>query len=186
LWQFVAAGSIGLTGIAAAVGSLRFAGVYAVRSSHEFLTALAMYVSMPLLGLVGILAYVAIPSDSPLPLVTAAALVFGFLCFKVFFPKQLKPLEENYVMMTGLFGIMCVFFRAAFILLGKSGSGNEGSYVAGWYGIVGASLVIIASAVGSTGQVKFGPLQALKVDIFHYLLAAANICLVHLFIGMWQ
>lgn len=46
-WMLLAAGALGVSGAAAAVGTLRFAGVSAVRPTHEFLTKIAMFFSMP-------------------------------------------------------------------------------------------------------------------------------------------
>jgi len=188
MWQSVASLAVGLTGIAAAAGVFRFAGIGPAKPIHEFLTQLAMFVSMPLLGLVGVLAYVPVGPDSQLPALTLGGLVLVFFAFRMF-PKQLTQFQESYVLMTGLFGIMCVFFRSAFILAGQSGSESPESNTAAWYGVIGCGLVILAAWVTSVnpkGSLKFGPLSMLRVDIFHYLMAVANICLVHLFQGMWQ
>jgi hypothetical protein len=112
-------------------------------------------------------------------------LVAIFFAFRQF-PRKLKQFEENYVMMTSLFGVMCAFFRSVFIIVGKSGSDSATAFSAGRYGVVGTSLVLLAGAVTTKGTFKFGPLTMLNVDIFHYVMAAANICLVHLFQGMWM
>lgn len=46
-WQLLASLALGIAGAAAAVGSLRFAGVRALKNLHEFLAQTAMFLCMP-------------------------------------------------------------------------------------------------------------------------------------------
>lgn len=80
---------------------------------------------------------------------------------------------------------MCIFFRACFVLLGQSGSDSATARAAAWNGVVGAGAVMLAGAAGVEGTMQLGPLKTKNVDVFHYVVAVANICLVHFFQGMW-
>jgi hypothetical protein len=199
-------------------GTLRFAGITAIRPAHEFFTEVSKFLTMPALGLVAILAYTGqvrelgtLPLKHPFSqrsfhLTTLCCLVFslmiqgpasfissmallsllaGFLSFQ-FFPKRLAGFKEDYTLLTSLFGVMCIFFRAAFVIFGQSGSNTPEATAAAWYGIAGTVLLMVAGAVGVKGIWKFGPIKLLRVDVFHYVLAIGNVCLVQLFEAMWQ
>ncbi len=77
-------------------------------------------------------------------------------------------------------------FRAIFVILGKSGSDTSAAHSAAWQGVLGSALVMAAGAVGTKGELKFGPLRMLNVDAFHYIMAIANVAIVHFFQAMWQ
>jgi hypothetical protein len=233
-WQSSVCAALALVGVAAAAGTLRFAGIAVVRPIHEFLAALAMYVSMPMIGLASVLAYSSLASRT-IPVSVFIGLVSVFFAFRQF-PRQLKQHEESYVLLTSLFGVLCALFRSLFILLGRSGSSSADSHTAAWYGLAGTGLVMVAGAVTTKGVRRFGPISVKNVDVFHCqlqrgdmreasedraevcaflehidadggfisaavvspfslvslsaplpdVMAIANICLVHLFLGMWR
>ena len=118
-------------------------------------------------------------------LIVGALLFVIFLLFRQF-PRKLQKYQDDYIRLSSLFGIMCLFFRCLPMLIGKSGSGSKEAVSAGWNGVYATVCILIAAAVSTTGTRKFGPVTVLNVDIFHYFFAIANICLVHLFQGMWM
>jgi len=184
-WQWLAIVAIGLSGVAAGVGTLRFAGFAVMRPLHEFLAGMSMFLTMPALGMVAIFAFVNMNPLNPMILGVLAILALAFLCFRSF-PRQLGAhLQEQWVLVTSLFGILCVLFRSLFILIGRSGSGSALNVQAGWYGLTGSVLVMVAGGFGVKGSIQLGSLRLLNVDLFHYTMAAANVCLVHLFQQMW-
>lgn len=185
LWLQIATGALSLIGVAAAVGTLRFAGVFALRSLHDTLARLGGFVSMPTLGLIAIFAFTSVQPTDTLPTASIAGLFAAFLVFSLF-PRALKALEEPFVTVTSLFGILCLFFRAAFMLFKQSGSGSASATSAAWQGVIGAILVMVAGGIGTKGAFRFGPLSILRVDAFHYVLAFAHIALVHFFEGLWS
>jgi len=123
---------------------------------------------------------------SPVPAGTVLALVVAFVLFRTApFKRKLRKVQKDFVLLTSLFGTMCIFFRACFVLLGQSGSDSPAARAAAWNGVVGAAAVMLAGAAGVEGTMQLGPLKTKNVDIFHYILAVANICLVHFFQAMW-
>ncbi len=56
-WQLVAVGALSLAGLAASAGVFRFAGVVSMQPLHDGLTKLSMFFTMPVLGIVGVVAY---------------------------------------------------------------------------------------------------------------------------------
>ena len=147
-WQLVAAAALGLAGLAASAGTLRFAGVAAVRPLHELLTRLSMFLTMPTLGLVVVVAYAGYPLSSaaawgPLLLLLAAYAAFAA------FPRQLAPLQPEYTLGVSLFGVLCVFFRACFVLAGRGSSRSAEARLSGWYGLAGSLLLLAAGGVGN-------------------------------------
>jgi hypothetical protein len=186
-WQLLAVFGLGVTGVAAAAGTLRFAAVAPARPLHDFLTQLAQFTSMPLLGMVSVLAYTGSSLTDSLPAALLALVASGWLLFTFVAPKGLARFKADYTLVTSLFGVMCLFFRAAFVLAGYSGpSDSSDARSAAGHGLVGALLIMLSGAVGATGTLQLGPVKLLRVDVFHYGMAIANICLVHFFLDMWQ
>lgn len=93
---------------------------------------------------------------------------------------------QDYVLATSLFGVLCIGFRAVFVILGKSGSESPAASAAAWQGVLGSGLVMGAGAIGITGELRAGPLRMRNVDLFHYVMALANVAIVHFFQAMWQ
>jgi hypothetical protein len=96
--------------------------------------------------------------------------------------RRVRKFREQYVLVTSLFGIMCVLFRSLLLALGRSGSGSEAATSAGWYGLAASALMILAGVASTNGVRKIGPISFNNVDAFHYLVAAANVCFVALFL----
>lgn len=165
-WQSCVCLALGLVGVAAGAGTFRFAGIGPIRPIHEFLAALAMYVSMPLIGLASVMAFSSV-SNPTIPVSAVVGLVGVFLAFRRF-PRQLQqPYQETYVLLTSLFGVLCALFRSLFILAGRSGSLSAESRTAAWYGLGGTLLIMLAGAVTAKGVRKMGPIAVRNVDLFH-------------------
>lgn len=140
---------------------------------------------MASLGITAIFAYTGSSPQDTLPLSLLAALSAGWLAFELF-PRALAKLKQDYILATSLFGVLCIGFRAVFVILGKSGSESPQATSAAWQGVWGTALVMVAGAVGVTGEIRGGPLRLKNVDLFHYVMAVANVTLVHMFQAMWQ
>ena len=123
--------------------------------------------------------------QSPLPLALLVSLVAGWSLFQLVEHRRLKKAQADYVLVTALFGVLCLLFRCVFVVLGKSGSDSAACVSAAWQGLLGSALVVAAGAVGSKGALQLGPLKILRVDAFHYLMAIANICVVTTFQNLW-
>jgi len=186
-WQLLASFALLLTGLAASAGCFRFAGVVAARGTHDFLTSVSMFFSMPLLGLVACLAFTGAAVTDSIPVLSIVALIAGFLLFTSSATSaRVAGHKAEYTLATSLFGVLCVMFRAAGMLLGHGGSGSAAGRTAAISGVVGAGLVLLSGAVGATGVLQIGSFKLRKVDIFHYVLATANVCIVWFFSGMWD
>lgn len=185
-WQLLVAAALGLAGLAASAGTVRFAGVAAVRPLHDFLTRLSMFLTMPVLGLAVVVAYAGYPLSSTAGWLPLAALVCAWAAFSAF-PRQLAALQQDYLMCVSLLGVLCIFFRACFMLVKSGESVSSASRWSGGYGLAGSLLVIAAAAAGSKGALHWSRanLRVQRVDVFHYLMAAANVCLVHFFQTLW-
>lgn len=162
-----AALGLGLMGAAALVGALRFAGLEELAPIHRGLTDAATAITMPMMG--------------------AAALTLAW------------PLQWSARAWSRWLGLLVVLFVAARLagafaihglVIGAVGTGGvlvAGLRVvarlraAGVRLLVGAVLVLIAGlAVGSEGEL--GPFA--RIDVFHYLLALADLALVAGLLGL--
>jgi len=179
--RLYAALSFALIGVAAGWGVLRFGRVPGARGPHEFFTDLALFVSTPLLGLC---AYAHLPLPitgfgggqlstthefllSGLGLLLLNWLIFGFL-----FADGVKAF---YTFVTGACAMASMIYlgvlHAQAYPLDRIDSGKRL--------IAGSCLYILAgTAIGSTGYYfDFVP----RVDVFHYVLAAANLVIAYAF-----
>lgn len=138
------------------------------------------------LGVVAIFAYTKGGPQEVLPLSLLLLLGAGFIVFQLPLKGALDKYLQEYLVATSLFGVLCMAFRALFILAGKSGSETKEISAGAWQGLLGAGLVMAAGAVGIKGELRAGPLKMQAVDLFHYLMAVANVALVHFFQSLWQ
>ncbi len=162
-----AAFGLGTMALAAFVGVLRFSGLEAMAPLHGPLSAFATAMAMPLVGLA------AIAIVRPLPLTRRGWIRGSALLAALFLLSNVVGVQALYGLAIGALGTA----SALIVGLRSAGQGERGGLLLA----VGAVLVLVAGlGVGSTGEL--GPFD--RLDIFHYMLASANLAfgpaLVHL------
>jgi len=155
---YAAAFGLSVMALAAFVGVLRFAGADALQPLHSTLSAFATSTSMPLLGLA------AVALTGPLALTRRGWIQLTGLLAGLFAVSTLLGVEPIYGLGIGALGTA----SALLVGLRSLGRARRGGVLL----TSGAVLVLVAGlGVGTTGEL--GPFD--RLDIFHYLLALANL-----------
>jgi hypothetical protein len=168
-----------LIGLAAFMGVLRFAHLpYTVRP-HTFLSDLAAFVSTPLLGLCALLStssVVALLAEPGLDVIglqesvlmkacVLSALAYLVLCW-------FHRLQKLYSLVMGGVGMVSIIYVSAMMI------NTQGVSYAPVLAIAGAAIYILSGIVIGTKGTMAG---FQRVDIFHYALAVANLCIAFSF-----
>lgn len=162
-----AAVGLALIGAAALVGALRFAGLQDLAPLHRGLTDAATAIAMPMIGAA------ALALAWPFAWSARAWLRWLALLVALFAAARLAGAFAIHGLVIGAVGTIGV------LAAGVRGLG--GARRAGVLLLVGGALVLIAGlAVGSEGEL--GPFA--RIDVFHYLLALANLALGGGLIGL--
>ncbi len=159
--------SVGLAmfALAASCGTLRFGGVHSVIGVHDFTSALAGQVGLPLIGLAYLSSAWRTQIDFSRRLQLGGALVVGFTVFGVVFPVAAYKTAVGAAALVAV-GLACARHAA------RARSQAAGYRAA--IGALGAALTAVAGlAVGTEGQLGSVP----RIDLFHILLASANLAL---------
>lgn len=168
-----AAVGLALIGAAALIGALRFAGLEDLASLHRGLTDAATAIAMPMIGAA------ALALAWPFAWSARAWLRGLALLIALFAAARLAGAFAIHGLVIGAVGTIGVLAAGVRGVLGAGGLGRTRE--AGVLLLVGGALVLIAGlAVGSEGEL--GPFA--RIDVFHYLLALANLALGGGLIGL--
>ncbi|MCA9658957.1 MAG: hypothetical protein KC486_11485 [Myxococcales bacterium] len=145
-------------GAAAGVGVLRFLGLEGLSDLHIALSGLATCTAMPTLGAAAIVLSRGRSGSAAAWRLWIGALLIGYVA------STLTATRGTYGLVIGALGTLAIVYAGArFVQLDRRG----GALLLG-----GAGLVLVAGlAIGTKGSL--GPFA--RLDLFHYLLAVANL-----------
>jgi hypothetical protein len=143
---------------AAAVGVLRFLGLDSLADLHSALTGLATCTAMPTLGAAALVLSRGRSGGAAGWRLWIGALLIGYVA------STLSASRGTYGLVIGALGTLAILYAGArFVQIDRRG----GALLLG-----GAGLVLVAGlAIGTEGEL--GPFA--RLDLFHYLLAVANL-----------